>query len=91
MGATTMGVKLDDETRARLKKLGELKQRSTHWLMREAIYRYLDAEERYEHEKAEDSARWQRYLETGTAIPHEDVKARLDALAKQAAQRARAT
>jgi predicted transcriptional regulator len=91
MGTTTMGVKLDDETRARLKQLGERKQRSTHWLMREAIHRYLDTEERYEDEKAEDRERWQRYLETGIAIPHEDVKMRLDALAKQAVQRTRAT
>lgn len=87
MGTTTMGVKLDDETRARLKKLGEVKQRSPHWLMKDAIHRYLDAEEHYEREKAEDLARWQRYLETGTAIPHEDVKTRLDELARQAAQR----
>lgn len=89
MGITTMGVKLDDETRSRLKKLGEIKQRSSHWLMKAAIHRYLDAEERYEREKAEDVERWQRYLETGTAIPHEDVKARLDEFARQAAQRAR--
>ncbi len=91
MGTTTMGVKLDDMTRARLKELGELKHRSPHWLMKDAIHQYLDAEERYEREKAEDLARWQRYLETGTALPHAEVKIRLDALAKQAAQRARAT
>jgi predicted transcriptional regulator len=91
MSTTTMGLKLDDETRARLKKLGELKQRSSHWLMKEAIHRYLDAEERYEREKAEDLARWQRYLDTGTAVPHETVKSRLDELAKQAALKARAT
>lgn len=91
MGTTTMGVKLDDETRARLKQLGELKQRSMHWLMKDAIHRYLDAEEHYEREKAEDAARWQRYLETGTAIPHADVTTRLQALATEAAQKARAT
>ena len=33
MAATTAGVKLDGETRARLKKLGDARQRSTHWLM----------------------------------------------------------
>lgn len=91
MATITMGVKLDEEVRTRLKKLGEIRQRSPHWLMKEAIHRYLDTEEHYEREKAEDQARWQRYLDTGTAIPHENVKARLNELAEQAAQRARAT
>jgi predicted transcriptional regulator len=39
---TTMGVKLDEETRNRLKSLSTAKQRSAHWLMREAIREYLD-------------------------------------------------
>jgi len=37
MAATTMGVKLDEEMRHRLKSLGEAKQRSPHWLMKTAI------------------------------------------------------
>lgn len=43
---TTVGVKLDDETRDRLKNLGEVKQRSVHWLMREAIQDYIEKEEK---------------------------------------------
>lgn len=89
MAATTVGVKLDGQTRERLKKLGETRRRSTHWLMKEAIARYLDAEERWESEKAEDLARWQRFVETGAAIPHEEAAARLEALAEQAARKAR--
>jgi len=38
----TVGVKLDDEIRDRLKSLGEARQRTTHWLMREAIREYLE-------------------------------------------------
>ena len=87
---TTVGVKLDEGTRDRLKKLGEAKQRSPHWLMKEAITRYLDAEERYEQEKVEDEARWQRYLDTGEHIAHEDLAAWLDKLANQAAGKAEA-
>ena len=90
MDTTTMGIKLDRETRARLKKLGEARHRSSHWLMREAIRRYLEVEERYEQEKAEDQARYQAYLETGTHISHDDMRAWLDALAAQAAQTAQA-
>ena len=32
-----MGVKLDEEIKERLKSLGKYKQRSPHWLIREAI------------------------------------------------------
>ena len=88
MDTTTMGVKLDRETRARLKKLGEARHRSSHWLMREAIRRYLEVEERYEQEKAEDQARYQAYLETGKHISYEDMLVWLDQLAEQAVQKA---
>ena len=88
MSTTTVGVKLDDETRTRLKALGHAKQRSTHWMMKEAVARYLDAEERYERERAEDLARWQSYVETGHAIPHKTVMAWLDDLAAEADRRA---
>ncbi len=87
MAKTTVGVKLDDDTRARLKKLGDSRQRSTHWMVKEAVARYLEVEERYEREKAEDMARWARYVETGDAIPHEDVTAWLDELAAEADRR----
>ena len=90
MDMTTVGVKLDRETRDRLQKLGKARNRSSHWLMREAIRRYMEVEERYEQEKAEDQARYQAYLETGHHISHEDMLAWLDQLAAQAAQQAEA-
>ena len=89
MDTTTVGVKLDRETRDRLQKLGQARNRSSHWLMREAIRRYLEVEERYEQEKAEDQARYQAYLETGHHISHEDMLAWLDQLAAQAAPQAK--
>jgi predicted transcriptional regulator len=67
----TQGIKLDDVTRQRLKALGEARKRSPHWLMRTAIARYLDEEERYEREKQEDMERWEAYQLTGKAISHE--------------------
>ena len=87
MTKTTVGVKLDEDTRARLKELGHSKQRSTHWMVKEAVARYLEVEERYEREKAEDLARWERYVETGHAVPHETVTAWLDELAAEADER----
>ncbi len=72
--SATQGVKLDPETRARPKALGELRDRSPHWLMRKAIVEYLDREEAYEHEKREDLERWERYQLTGEAVPYETVR-----------------
>ncbi len=79
---TPQGIKLDEETRARLKALAEKRSRSPHWLMRTAIEKYLDHEERYEREKAEDMARWEHYLITGTAVDGEKVESWLEDLAQ---------
>lgn len=75
---TTMGVKVDMETRERLKALGEIQDRSPHYLMKEAIRKYLDNEERYEHEKAEDMARIEEYKTTGRHVTHEAMIDYLD-------------
>ena len=85
----TMGVKLEDETRNRLKVLGKRKERSPHWLMLRAILEYLDREEAYESEKQEDFQRWQQYLDTGETISHEKVKTRLNDLAARARKQAK--
>jgi predicted transcriptional regulator len=45
--STTQAIKLDDETSKRLKSLAEQRNRSAHWLMREALARYLAEEEEY--------------------------------------------
>ena len=80
--STTQGIKLDDDTQARLKSLAEKRKRTPHWLMRSAIEDYLNREERYEAEKAEDMARWEHYLITGTALEHEKVEVWLKELAQ---------
>lgn len=79
---TTQGIKLDDETRTRLKALGNIRNRSPHWLMKRAIQRYLDQEEQYEREKQEDRERWERYRLTGHAISHEAATEWLEDLAQ---------
>jgi len=82
--STTIGLKLDDETRNRLQRLGEARDRSPHWLMKTAITQFLDREERIEQERLEDEARWQRWVETGTHIDHDEMTAWLDGLAARA-------
>ena len=40
-----MAIKLPQQDRERLQKLGEAKKRSAHWLAKEAISQFLDREE----------------------------------------------
>ena len=80
MASSTMGVKLDDEMRERLKALGELKRRSMHWLMKEAIRDYVEREEQAERERRLTLERWERYQTTGESVSHEEVEEWLDSL-----------
>jgi predicted transcriptional regulator len=84
MKTTTMGVKLDEDVRDRLKALGSVKERTPHWLMKRAIQEFLTREEAFESEKQEDLQRWQQYRDTGEHLGHDEVRARLMRLAKQA-------
>jgi predicted transcriptional regulator len=43
-----VAVKLDGDTRARIKHLADTRSRSMHWIMREAIRQYVDREEKRE-------------------------------------------
>lgn len=71
--ADMSGIKLDNKTKERLRALGELRDRSPHWLMKAAVERYLDEEEEYERQKREDLAEWEDYLLTGEALPNSQV------------------
>ena len=42
MGTTTMGVKLDDATRERIKSAATRIDRTPHWLIKQAIFNYLE-------------------------------------------------
>ncbi|HAS1784622.1 TPA: trifunctional transcriptional regulator/proline dehydrogenase/L-glutamate gamma-semialdehyde dehydrogenase [Enterobacter cloacae] len=42
MGMTTMGVKLDDATRERIKNAATRIDRTPHWLIKQAIFNYLE-------------------------------------------------
>ena len=80
--STTQGIKLDDDTQVRLKSLAEKRKRTPHWLMRSAIEDYLNREEQYEAEKAEDMAEYENYALTGNAINNKQVTKWLEDLAQ---------
>jgi predicted transcriptional regulator len=63
--AKVVSVKLDGETRARIDSLAEAMDRSSHWLMREAITQYVDREEKREAFRQDTIKSWESYQETG--------------------------
>lgn len=83
----TTAIKLDAKIKRRLKNLSNMRERSPHWLMRDAIVQYLDREENYQRERTEDQERWDEYVMTGEALPHAKVMAWLDDVSKGALQK----
>jgi predicted transcriptional regulator len=68
-----MAIKLPQEDRDRLKKLGEAKKRSAHWLAKEAITQFLDREEAAEQFRKETLDRWEDYCQTGKTVSNDAV------------------
>ena len=75
MATSTMGVRLDKETQYRLEALGKARDRTSHYLMKAAIARFLDVEEALEAERQLMKTRWEKYELTGETLDHESVKA----------------
>ena len=73
-----MAIKLTEGERERLKKLGETRRRTAHWLAKEAISQYLDREEAVEQFNQETVARWEEYSQTGKSVANDAVMNWLD-------------
>ena len=65
IAAKTVSVKLDSDTRARVENLAEARNRTAHWVMREAISQYVDREEKRETFRQDTIKSWEEYQETG--------------------------
>jgi len=70
-----VAIKIDDDTRARLKRLGDARQRTPHWLMREAIAQYVDREEKREAFRQATIQAWEEYRSTGLHLRADDADA----------------
>ncbi len=68
-----MAIKLPQQDRERLQKLGVARKRSAHWLAKEAISQFLDREEAAERFRLDALARWEEHCRTGRAVPHDEV------------------
>ena len=71
-------VKLDEELKNRIQQLADIRHRSAHWIMREAIRDYVEREEAKESFKQEALASWTAYQETGRHLTGQEVREWLD-------------
>ena len=76
----TSTIKLDEQTKGRLERLGEKMDRTPHLLMKTAIEKYVTEQEKYWQQREEDLDRWNDYLATGDAVPHEDVSVWIESI-----------
>lgn len=63
-----VAIKIDEDTKARVKKLAQARQRTAHWLMREAITQYVDREEKREAFRQRTLEAWEAYRATGLHV-----------------------
>lgn len=78
MTATTLrpiAVKIDQDTKDRVKRLADAKHRTSHWLMREAITQYVEREEKREAFRQEALLAWEQYQATGAHATAEEADA----------------
>jgi predicted transcriptional regulator len=73
-------VKLDDELKKRIQHLADVRHRSAHWIMREAIRDYVEREEARESFKQEALASWTAYQETGQHLTGQEARDWLNTL-----------
>lgn len=70
-----VSVKIDDALKDRVQHLASSRQRSPHWIMREAIIRYVEQEEARESVKAAAVAAWEGYQLTRLHATFEEADA----------------
>lgn len=68
-----LGIRLDKQLESRLAALAEKTQRTKSFLAKEALTRYIEDEERKQHENELTLARWEEYQETGETVSHDDM------------------
>jgi predicted transcriptional regulator len=67
-------IKIDDELKNRVRQLADIKKRSAHWIMCEAIREYIEREEKKERFKQEALTSWKAYQETGKHLTAQEVQ-----------------
>ncbi len=73
--SSTTSIKLDLKIKERLQRLAAVRQRSPHWVMREAVEQYVEREEKREQLRRGALAAWTHYQTTGLHATAEEADA----------------
>lgn len=63
-----VAIKIDADIKERVKRLADARQRTPHWLMREAIRQYVEREEKREAFRQDAINAWNEYQATGLHV-----------------------
>ena len=72
--ASPTSLKLDDELKSRVQHLAEVRRRSSHWIMREAIAQYVEREEKREALRQQTLDAWDEFQATGLHVTGDEVE-----------------
>jgi predicted transcriptional regulator len=78
MSTTTVrpvAIKIDPDIKERVKRLADARQRTPHWLMREAIQQYVEREEKREAVRRDGIAAWKEYQAAGLHVTAKEADA----------------
>ncbi|WP_425521358.1 CopG family ribbon-helix-helix protein [Xylella fastidiosa] len=67
-------IKLDDELKGRVQHLADVRRRTSHWIMREAIAQYVEREEKRETFRQDTLKAWEEFQATGLHVTTEEVE-----------------
>lgn len=70
-----VAIKIDENTKARIRRLADACQRTPHWLMREAITQYVDREEKREAFRQDALQAWETFRATGQHVAADQADA----------------
>jgi predicted transcriptional regulator len=70
-----VAVKIDEATKGRLKRLAVARQRTAHFLMREAITQYVEREEQREAFRQDTLKAWEDYRASGQYVNADEADA----------------
>lgn len=68
-----VSIKIDEDTRNRIKRLADARQRSSHWMMLEAIRQYVEREEKREAFLQDGIRAWNEYQATGLHVTGDEA------------------
>jgi predicted transcriptional regulator len=70
-----VAIKIDPDIKERVKRLADARQRTPHWLMREAISQYVEREEKREAFRQDGIRAWNEYQTTGMHLTADEADA----------------